>query len=88
MSVGVSEMSFLWPRWPPGVSPSLTRRALTFPGSTICLWRAQVFFFTKVSVCVPAAGWTLKCQVPGRLWWRTGAWKRSQMKGSENVTLA
>lgn len=69
MSVGVSEMSFLRPWRPPGVSLSHTRRALTFPGSTICLWRAQVFFFTKVSVGVPAAGWTLKCQVPGHLEW-------------------
>lgn len=69
MSAGVSEMSFSRPRRPPGVSPLHTRRALTFPGSTICLRRAQVFFFTKVSVGVPAAGRALKCQVPGHLWW-------------------
>lgn len=46
--------------------------ALTFPGSTICLPRAQVFLPTKVPVCVPAAGRALKCQVPGHLWW--GNW--------------
>lgn len=57
--------------WPPGVS--LARMAaLTFPGSTICLPRAQVFLPTKVPVCVPAAGRALKCQVPGHLWW--GNW--------------